>query len=501
MEHTSRKPGATSGLRGGPVRTEHEAFRWLRGLCGLATVMTATACSSIHYPLNVPLTAAEPARHEVDGYAIRNLTATDNSDSLLLIAAFSGGGYRAAAMAFAFMEVLGETPIVWDGQRSTLLKELDAISAVSGGSLAAAYFARDPGDFLLSFRGRVLDFNLQAALLSRVLSPSGLWRQTSPTYGRGDLLQEMLDKHIFAGLTYAGLPRRRPMVSVNATNLRFGERFEFSQDQFDHLCSDLNPFPVARAVAASMAVPLLLSPITLWNHQDHCPAPVATLPVRGRAASSRYIHLVDGGLADNTGVHAVLENVAVNGGLLRAGQANGFRGVRKRVFFVVNAQVNADQPADQSPDTPGLLRQLQSVVDVPIDRHSDTSMQLLQDAVRQWQDEVRANVSMAARADLGDFTVIEINMARARDAVGREEVKQIPTGLAIRPDQIESIRRFVRRELALNPDWQRLMRELQDGLPSATQASASLAAVDDAAPAAGSPPLGVGPSPPTGRSR
>jgi NTE family protein len=483
------------------VRTEWQALRWLRRMPWLLTALAATGCSSIHYPLNLPLNGAWQADRSDDGYAIRNLTAADNSDSLLLIAAFSGGGYRAAAMAFAVMEVLSETEIVWDGHRSTMMKELDAISAVSGGSLAAAYFARDPADFLQTFRGRVLDFNLQAALLSRVLSPSGLWRQTSATYGRGDLLQEVLDQHIFTGLTYADLPRRRPMVSVNATSLRFGERFEFSQDQFDHLCSDLNPFPVARAVAASMAVPLLLSPITLWNHKDNCPVPVTTVPMLSRAASSRYIHLVDGGLADNTGVHAVLENVAVNGGLVRAGHANGFRGVRKRVFFIVNAQINADQPADQSPDTPGLLRQLQSVVDVPIDRHSDTSMQLLQDAVRQWQGEVRSGVDVAARVDLDDFTIIEINMARARDAVGREEVKQIPTGLAIRPEQIESIRRFVRRELALSPEWQRLKRELQDGLPSATQARSGLPTVVDAAPPAGSPPQVVGQSPPAGRSR
>jgi NTE family protein len=483
------------------MRAESKPLRWLRSLSWLATVIAATGCSSIHYPLNVALQATRQTGHGVDGYAIRNLTTTDNSDSLLLIAAFSGGGYRAAAMAFAVLEVLGETEIVWDGHRSTLLRELDAISAVSGGSLAAAYFARDPDDFLQSFRSNVLDFNLQASLLSRVLSPSGLWRQTSPTYGRGDLLQEVLDQHIFAGLTYADLPRRRPMVSVNATNLRFGERFEFSQDQFDHLCSDLNPFPVARAVAASMAVPLLLSPITLWNHKDDCPFAVATVPVRGRAASSRYIHLVDGGLADNTGVHAVLENVAANGGLLRAGLANGFRGVRKRVFFVVNAQVNADQPADQSPDTPGLLRQLKSVVDVPIDRHSDASMQLLQDAVRQWQMEVRAGVDVAARVDLDDFTVIEINMAKARDAAGGEEVKQIPTGLVIRPDQIESIRRFVRRELLLSPEWQRLKRELQDGPPSSTQAGSGLPAPNGVAPTAGSLAQVVGQTPPPARSR
>jgi NTE family protein len=56
-------------------------------------------------------------------------------------------------------------------------------------------------------------------------------------------------------------------VFINATDIRYGERFEFSQDQFDPLCSDLEPFPLSRAVAASMAVPLLFSPVTLWNHR------------------------------------------------------------------------------------------------------------------------------------------------------------------------------------------------------------------------------------------
>jgi NTE family protein len=415
----------------------------------------------MHYPLNAPLVPNDAHSQSDVGYAIRHLAAIHNTDSLVVVVAFSGGGYRAAAMAFAAMEVLAEARIQWDGQQRTMLQEVDAISAVSGGSLAAAYFALDPQTFLQTFRTSVLDFDLQAALLSRVLSPSGLWHQTSSTYGRGDLLSEVLDDHLFFGLTYADLPRRRPMVSINATDLRFGERFEFSQDQFDHLCSDLNPFPVARAVAASMAVPLLLSPVTIWNYADRCPVSVEKVPVHGRAAYGRFIHLVDGGLADNTGVHAVLENVAANGGLLSAGRAFGFHGERKRVFLIVNAQVNTDRPEDQSPETPGLFRQLQSVIDVPIDRHADSSLQLLREAVNQWQLEITAGLKATAPMQGSGFTVIEISMAKPRDAKGGEAVKRISTGLAIQPDQIETIRRFVRREFELSPEWRTLMHELQ----------------------------------------
>lgn len=436
--------------------------RWRLRLCSVALAVCTTACSTAHYDVNAPLTAE---RRGV-AYALRHLQAVDNSDSLLVVATFSGGGYRAAAMAHAAIEVLAETRVEWEGRQRTLLQELDAISAVSGGSLAAASFAHDPDAFVATFRAKVLEVDLESALLDRVLSPAGLWRQTSATYGRGDLLQEVLDEHVFHGLRYADLPRRRPMVSINATHLRFGERFEFSQDQFDHLCSDLDSLPVARAVAASMAVPLLMSPVTLWNHRTRCPAPPLTLPVRGRAAASPYVHLVDGGLSDNTGLHAVLENVAANGGLLRAGQANGLRGVRKRIFIIVNAQIEGELPTDESPHTPGLIRQLRSVVDVPIDRHADASVQLLKEAVGHWQRELDA----AADTGAMPFHLVEISMARPRDAALGAEVRQIRTGLSLLPGQIDTIRRFVRRELDLNDTWQQLKRALRADADTETAA-------------------------------
>jgi len=49
---------------------------------------------------------------------------------------------------------------------------------------------------------------------------------------------------------------------VTGTDLSTGARFEFSQDTFDLLCSDLGSVRLARAAATSSAVPVLLSPVT-----------------------------------------------------------------------------------------------------------------------------------------------------------------------------------------------------------------------------------------------
>jgi hypothetical protein len=67
---------------------------------------SAAGCSTAHQTVNQPL-----ADTRLDtGYAIRNLAAPDNSDSMVVLVAFSGGGYRAAALALAEMELLHDSP-------------------------------------------------------------------------------------------------------------------------------------------------------------------------------------------------------------------------------------------------------------------------------------------------------------------------------------------------------------------------------------------------------
>lgn len=430
--------------------------------CLLAVAALDCGCSTKVHPINPRLDADTG----VSGYTVRHLDATSNSDGLTVVMTISGGGYRAAALGYAMMEVLQETSFHWLGKDRTLFQELDFISAVSGGSLMAAYYAMDPEGFFGRFRSNVLDLDLQSALLSKALSPRSLWLQTSPRFGRGDLLQEVLDETIFSGVTFASLPRRRPMVYINATDIRSGDRFEFSQDQFDHLCSDLNQVPLARAVAASMAVPLLMSPVTLWNHWAGCQVPLQPVGLPGMSARGQYIHLVDGGLSDNTGIRAALDHISPRGSLLHNNRVSDFRGVRKRIFIVVNAQVNSAHPDDDSPDTPGLWRQLRSAVEVPIDRYSESSLAQLQHSISQW--------TLGETAITQDFHLITLNVmtARSGDAAA---VKDIPTGLRISADQIETIRRFARHELVANPAWIRLLEELRDQQSDATRPDTALA--------------------------
>src|SRR5213078_28367 len=83
---------------------------------------------------------------------------------------------------------------------------------------------------------------------------------------------------------------KNPFLCVNATDIGSGARFEFTQDEFDLLGSDLSQFPVSRAVAASSAFPVLLTPIVLKNYSaEKRPAEPEWIPsiLNDRDASSR----------------------------------------------------------------------------------------------------------------------------------------------------------------------------------------------------------------------
>ena len=92
-------------------------------------------------------------------------------------------------------------------------------------------------------------------------------RLLSPFFDRSDLAAEYYDKYVFESGTFGDIAARKgPMIIINATDMTYGIRVGFTQDVFDVICSDLMKFPVARAAAASSAVPLVLTPITVRNY-------------------------------------------------------------------------------------------------------------------------------------------------------------------------------------------------------------------------------------------
>jgi NTE family protein len=369
----------------------------------MIVLLFAGGCA--HFPANARLTHSDAG----SGYRFRNLAHPGNSDSLQVFLAFSGGGTRAAALSYGVLEALTRTEIVWEGERRRLLDEVDYISAVSGGSFTAAYYALYGDGIFTDFESKFLDRNIQLDLFWRLCLPTNWYRLASPYFNRSDMVAEFYDRHVFDGKTFADLVQRnrRPFLSLNATDISLSATFQFTQDQFDFLCSDLSPFPVARAVAASAAFPIVLSPITLNNYAGSCDRPEPSwmaltsdhVGPRGAqktrelrtyrdAARHPYLHLLDGGLADNLGLRGPVETVSVIGSVRRMlADKENLKQVDKFVIIVVNAANKIDHGWDRSRAAPSALQVALALIDVPISRYTFETMETFRQGVKQWETE------------------------------------------------------------------------------------------------------------------
>lgn len=438
-------------------------------LAWLAALFIAGCASTAHYPINPPLPV-----HPAEGYRFSAIPAGDNSDSLAVVLTFSGGGARAAALAYGVLEELRGQHIHWDGARRRLLDEVDLIYAVSGGSIVAAYYGLYGDRTFDDFEQRFLLRDNQTEVTTRVLS--NLNRLSSPRFGRVEVLAEYLDEALFDGSRYQRLVdrRHRPQIVIAATDMTLGARFEFTQDQFDLICSDLGAFSVARAVAASMAVPFVFGPLTLRNHAEACAETRAPLLERLHRAPRRqqqravelttyldavsrpYIHLLDGGLSDNLGLRGPLDALQVQAGGV-GGRQSGFRGVRRAVFIVVDAESKPDLGPDRSGDVPTLTQQLKAVSDIPLNRYSFETRELLRSSLEQLRAEFRRG---NPRPDI-EFYLVEVDLLNTESSADREYFLSIPTALSLTPEQVQRLRTAGAELLRKSPDYQRLLQGLR----------------------------------------
>lgn len=430
------------------------------------------ACSSVRPVYNAELTPSTKR----PGYRLSALPPTqDNGNELFITVALSGGGARSAALAYAVLEALKETRVEVNGKVRTLFSEVDVVSAVSGGSLAAAYLAVHGEDMFPSFYAKVLMRDLQGEFIRELFSPTQMGWMFSERFGRSDVLASFLDREIFGGTRYADIlaKGKRPWIAISATDMSLGSRFDFIQDQFDLLCSDLGSVHLATAVAASSAVPIALSPITLKNYRSPCVIP-GNLDLYGFMGSRQqarlsqsamsyfdkdgraFIHLLDGGLSDNQATRGALEAAQVQGGFRALVDDAGANGMRWFVFVSVNAEGHAGFDVDKSDRVPSIFRVAQAVADVPLSRMSNDSLELLKESMASWAKETNA----AGPTKLNTY-FIEVNLENIKTDSDRNRLRLLPTSLSLPADDVDAVIGAGKRLFVQSPELKRLLGDLQ----------------------------------------
>lgn len=409
------------------------------------------------------------------GYRFTNIAAIADQDETFVILAFSGGGTRAAALSYGVLQELARTKI--HSGSGTLLDEVDAISSVSGGSFTAAAYALGGAMPLDRFERDFLRHPVQRDLLFAALNPRNWPRLLSPRFSRSDLATEYYDRHIFQGKRFADLPRKRPYIVLNATEIDLGSRFEFTQEQFDSICSDLDALQIARAVAASSAFPLLLTAVTLHNYSGTCryqePEWVANAmddqfvnPTRFRTAielrsysdpERRFIQLMDGGLADNIGLRGPLRALSSNDPGFSVVRLMNRGRVKRVVVIDVDAEKGSPVTLDRTESQPTVVQVLNAVSSTPMANYSFDTLELLRQSISAWNKD-----QAVSPEGLRQITFYRVHVAFASlPAVERKFFDDLPTSFSLTNAQIDALLAVGPRLLRESADFQKLVTDLR----------------------------------------
>jgi NTE family protein len=412
------------------------------------------------------------------GYRPEAVNESRTTGDVVLILAFSGGGTRAAALSYGVLRELRDTSISVRGRRKSLLDEVDVITSVSGGSFASAYYGLFGDRIFDDFEERFLRRNVQGSLILGLLRPKNWFRLATTFFDRTELAIELYDREIFDGATFGDLlAADGPFLQINAADLGVGHRFTFIQPQFDLICSDLSQLKVARAVAASSAVPGLFNAITLRNYAGSCglgrPAwldeALADRSARRRFRSAsiaesyldardrKYIHLVDGGIADNLGIRGPLEGILLAGGIRERLARLGVGHPRFIVVVVVNAQGQTSRRLDLIPGAPSLGAIINSVSGVQIQSYNFETIELLRTSMESWARELPPDSDGRSVQTY----LIELAFETLADEEEREFFNNVATSFVLDDETVDRLIEVGGRLLRESPEFAKLLTELR----------------------------------------
>jgi predicted acylesterase/phospholipase RssA len=306
---------------------------WRGAALGLVCALVLMSCASAQV-YRLPRAGAETAC----------ITPAAQQDTVVGVA-LSGGGSRAAVFGAAGLEALGRLRAPQGG---SVLEQVSYLSSVSGGGLAAGYYALHKpsretpvlgpdGTMTEAYQAFFVDFeakvaqDFQSALIWRQL---GRFRFILNSALAARSLQEILEERLLGPATFDDLAARErrgdsPRVIFNATLYNNGRRFmmttlppdtaqydfvahldrsltsrgvthavpEIVKKRWDELLPvsplelQIDPCPVrvAAAVTASASFPPLVGPITFTVGDD-----------------VDYWHVGDGGLYENLGLESLM---------------------------------------------------------------------------------------------------------------------------------------------------------------------------------------------------
>ncbi|RJQ39029.1 MAG: patatin-like phospholipase family protein [Nitrospiraceae bacterium] len=463
--------------------------RLSRYLFTVLIIALFSLCSCAHYQKNLPLTDI----HQNEPYTFDAFNQSQGADETFVILTFSGGGTRAAAFSYGVLAEMNNTKL--PGLNKTILDEADIISTVSGGSFTGAYYALFGPRIFADFKEKFLYRNIQKELSLALMNPANWLRLSSPYFSRIDLAAELYDRTIFEASTFKLLSdrKKRPFLIMNATNLYQGSRFEFTGEQFNYIGSDILSYPIARAVTASSAFPFLFSPISLvnypypdgykmpdadkmalkdyWNNKSRYYKALNNTMYADKKGHP-YLHLMDGGLADNIGLRAV-NDLYLRGGIRKKINSGE---IKRLLVIVVNAKNEPQETLDKNESPPGLATVALKTATVSMDNYSFETVESIK---KMFADRIGAQMNLdgcqqkldehckdgyklpALAGGKMKLYVVDISFDNLSDNDEKNFLKHLPTTFHLEKNAVERLISAGRLLLKTHPEFKAFMDEFK----------------------------------------
>lgn len=396
----------------------------------------------------------------------------EKENKATIVLAFSGGGARASALSYGILEELQNTTIKINGEDVVLGDEIDLISSVSGGSFTSAYYGLYPDDFYTKFKDDFLYQDISDELFSLIVNPINIFSNIK----RVDRAKFYYKENIFGDATFEDINKKDgPFIMINASDISTGLRFSFIQEYFDLLCSNVNDYPIADAVTASAAVPILFEPITLKNHnncdfsfKDVEKLDNETLSIQTKETLdsveayfdkdyNKYIHLVDGGITDNLGLLAIYDFLELSGFHKKIETIKNKRN-KDIIIISVDASTNPELNIGSSIENPSITQTLNSITDIQLHRYNYATKKLFIDSIDKWSNEVSINND--------NYNIephfIDINFGNTLNEEDKYFFNQVPTDMSLEKETIDRIIKEARQQLKNNESFKKAINNIKD---------------------------------------
>jgi predicted acylesterase/phospholipase RssA len=479
----------------------------LLGAVCLATAIAASGCAVVDTtPINV--VSQQPPTASPD-----YIPDPGDDGSTVVALSFSGGGMRAAALAYGALLELDTLEIDKFPYRRTLLDNVRTVAGTSGGSVMAAYLGYKGKDGYQDFRERFLYQDAESYMVTNFLPATLIKAAVGGGANDRNSFARWLDEKLFDRATFSALRKPdSPIVWITASDIYNSTPFLFTEDTFAALCSDIDRLKIAEAVGASAAFPVAFAPMVLQTPRTNCnyhrPSwlqraldaenPSIRLQAYARSLDSYqsdnnldFVRLLDGGLTDNLGITGLtLERAKATTPHAPLSPKQAVR-LRNFVFIITDAGKHVRYEWGVSSLAPHLGNILTAASDTAIAAATRSGFDAVDLALNNWQElliryrcslpleQVRKLRGTLSGWDCRDVTVTTEHLSfREADEEIYDDLNKVPTRLKLPRKDVDLVIEAGRQAVRGNANIQRIARETRKNALAFDSVETSLVLLD-----------------------